>query len=90
MMHIMPIDRRQFLLGSTAAIAAPLSAYGLDAAQFGVRAGASDDQSRAFQRHSTRRPARARRSSLRQVSTAPVISTCRPARSLLACVAQHA
>jgi uncharacterized secreted repeat protein (TIGR03808 family) len=50
MMQIMPIDRRQFLLGSAAAFAAPLSAYGLDAAQFGVRAGASDDQSRAFQR----------------------------------------
>ena len=50
-MHIMPIDRRQFLVGSTgAALAAPLSAYGLDAAQLGVRAGASDDQSRAFQR----------------------------------------
>jgi len=49
-MQIMPIDRRQFLLGSAAAFAAPLSAHGLDAAQFGVRAGASDDQSRAFQR----------------------------------------
>lgn len=46
----MPIDRRQFLLGSAAALVAPLSAYGLDSAQFGVRAGAPDDQSRAFQR----------------------------------------
>jgi uncharacterized secreted repeat protein (TIGR03808 family) len=50
MIHIMPIDRRQFLLGSAAALAAPLSAFGLDATQFGVRAGAPDDQSRAFQR----------------------------------------
>ena len=50
MIRAVPIDRRQFLLGSTAALAAPLSAYGLDATQFGVRAGAPDDQSRAFQR----------------------------------------
>jgi uncharacterized secreted repeat protein (TIGR03808 family) len=52
-MHIMPIDRRQLLLGSAAgaaALAAPLSAHGLDAVQFGVRAGAPDDQSRALQR----------------------------------------
>lgn len=49
----MPLDRRNLLVGcltSTAALAAPLSAYGLDAAQFGVRAGAADDQSRALQR----------------------------------------
>jgi uncharacterized secreted repeat protein (TIGR03808 family) len=45
----MPIDRRQLLVGSITSVAAPLSAYGLDAAQFGVRAGAPDDQSRAFQ-----------------------------------------
>ncbi len=50
MMHVMPIDRRQLLLGSATVLAAPLSAYGLDAAQFGVRAGAPDDQSRALQR----------------------------------------
>ena len=52
-MHVMPIDRRQFLMGSVTsatALAAPLSAYGLDAAQFGVRAGAPDDQSRVLQR----------------------------------------
>ena len=49
-MHVMPIDRRQLLVGSITSVAAPLSAYGLDAAQFGVRAGAPDDQSRAFQR----------------------------------------
>ncbi len=49
-MRLMPIDRRQLLLGSAAALAAPLSAYGLDATQFGVRAGAPDDQSRAIQR----------------------------------------
>jgi uncharacterized secreted repeat protein (TIGR03808 family) len=45
----MPIDRRTFLAG-TAMLVAPLSAYGLDAAHFGVRLGASDDQSRALQR----------------------------------------
>ena len=49
-MRVMSIDRRHFLLGSAATLAAPLSAYGLDAAQFGVRAGAPDDQSRALQR----------------------------------------
>jgi uncharacterized secreted repeat protein (TIGR03808 family) len=49
----MPIDRRRLLVGSltsAAALAAPFSAYGLDAAQLGVRPGASDDQSRALQR----------------------------------------
>jgi uncharacterized secreted repeat protein (TIGR03808 family) len=53
MIHVMPTDRRQFLVGtvtSAAALAAPLSAYGLDAAQLGVRPGAPDDQSRAIQR----------------------------------------
>ena len=53
MIHVMPTDRRQFLVGtvtSAAALAAPLSAYGLDAAQLDVRPGAPDDQSRAFQR----------------------------------------
>ena len=53
MMRVMPIDRRQLLVGTVtgvAALAAPLSAYGLDAAQFGVRPGAPDDQSRALQR----------------------------------------
>ena len=49
----MPIDHRRLLAGSLASAAvlgAPLSAYGLDAAQFGVRPGAPDDQSRALQR----------------------------------------
>lgn len=54
----MQIDRRRLLAGistgATAlalpAIAAPLSAHGLDAGQFGVRPGALDDQSRALQR----------------------------------------
>ena len=53
----MPLDRRHLLLGSAAAalvparaIAAPLSAHGLDAAQFGVRPGAPDDQSARLQR----------------------------------------
>jgi uncharacterized secreted repeat protein (TIGR03808 family) len=49
----MPIDRRKLLVGSvsaTAVLAAPLSAFGLDAAQFGVRPGTSDDQSRSLQR----------------------------------------
>jgi uncharacterized secreted repeat protein (TIGR03808 family) len=45
----MPIDRRTLLAGA-AALAAPVSAYGLDAAHFGVRPGAPDDQSRALQR----------------------------------------
>ena len=49
----MPIDRRRLLVGlssGAAVLAAPLSAFGLDAAQFGVRAGSLDDQSRALQR----------------------------------------
>ena len=45
----MPIDRRTLLAGA-AAFAAPLSAYGLDAAQFGVRPGAPDDQTAKLQR----------------------------------------
>jgi uncharacterized secreted repeat protein (TIGR03808 family) len=48
----MPVDRRDFafgLLGSTAAWAMPLSAYGLDAAQFRVSPNAARDQSRALQ-----------------------------------------
>ena len=45
----MPIDRRTLLAGA-AVLAAPLSAYGLDGAQFGLRPGALDDQSRALQR----------------------------------------
>ena len=52
------MQRRQFLLGSlaagagiaTPALATPLSARGLDAAQFGVHAGAPDDQSAKLQR----------------------------------------
>jgi len=49
----MPIDRRSLLIGSLSgavALTVPLSAYGIDAAQFGVRPGALDDQSRALQR----------------------------------------
>ncbi len=49
----MPINRRRLLVGSltsAAALAAPLSSYGLDAAQLGVRPGTPDDQSRALQR----------------------------------------
>jgi uncharacterized secreted repeat protein (TIGR03808 family) len=52
----MTIDRRTVLLGSLAAAlaapakAVPLSNFGLDAAQFGVRPGAPDDQSGALQR----------------------------------------
>jgi len=52
-MCVMPIDRRSLLIGSlsgAAALSVPLSAYGIDAAQFGVRPGAPDDQSRALQR----------------------------------------
>jgi uncharacterized secreted repeat protein (TIGR03808 family) len=45
----MPIDRRTLLAG-VAFLAAPLSAHGLDAAQFGLRPGAPDDQSRTLQR----------------------------------------
>ena len=53
----MTINRRTILLGSLArrrfaapANAAPLSAFGLDAAHFGVRPGAAGDQSGALQR----------------------------------------
>jgi uncharacterized secreted repeat protein (TIGR03808 family) len=55
----MNIDRRRLLAlaaasaGSTTsarAVAAPISALGLDAAQFGLRPGSPDDQSRSFQR----------------------------------------
>jgi uncharacterized secreted repeat protein (TIGR03808 family) len=55
-MRCMTIDRRTVLLGSlAAALAAPakavqLSNFGLDAAYFGVRAGAPGDQSGALQR----------------------------------------
>ncbi len=57
-MRGMEINRRRLLTGSltgaaalaTPAFAAPLSALGLDAAHFGVRAGAPGDQSRALQR----------------------------------------
>jgi uncharacterized secreted repeat protein (TIGR03808 family) len=55
-MHSMPIDRRSLLLGFSAvafaapAKAAPLSSYGLDAAHFGLRPGASNDQSARLQR----------------------------------------
>jgi uncharacterized secreted repeat protein (TIGR03808 family) len=57
-MRPMTIDRRCLLLGSltgaaviaTPALAAPLSRYGLDAAQFGVRPGAADDQTAKLQR----------------------------------------
>ncbi len=53
-----PLDRRHFLFASAAGTAglavpaqgAPLSHYGLDAAQFGVRPGAPDDQSGKLQR----------------------------------------
>ena len=50
MIRALTINRRQFLMGSAATLIAPLSAYGLDAAQFGLHAGSPDDQSRAFQR----------------------------------------
>ncbi len=52
-MRIMPMNRRHLLVGtftSAATLVAPLSMYGVDAAQFGVRPGAPDDQSRALQR----------------------------------------
>ena len=57
MMRTMPIDRRRLLLGSmtgAAALAAPAAAQaagkGLDAAHFGVRPGASGDQTKKLQR----------------------------------------
>jgi uncharacterized secreted repeat protein (TIGR03808 family) len=53
----MDCDRRYLLaaagatlLAPAAAVAAPLSTFGLDAAGFGVRPGSPDDQSRALQR----------------------------------------
>jgi uncharacterized secreted repeat protein (TIGR03808 family) len=53
----MIIDRRSLLAGlaataapSLARAAAPVSAFGIDAAQFGVRPGSPDDQTRALQR----------------------------------------
>lgn len=58
----MLIDRRSLLIGSlsgAAALTVPLSAYGIDAAQFGVRPGAPDDQSRALQ-HAISQAARTR------------------------------
>jgi len=48
-MPAIPIGRRT-LLASIAILVAPLSAHGLDAAPFGVRPGALDDQSHALQR----------------------------------------
>jgi uncharacterized secreted repeat protein (TIGR03808 family) len=57
MMPAMPIDRRRLLLGSmtgAAALATPVVAEaagkGIDAAHFGVRPGAPDDQSKKLQR----------------------------------------
>jgi uncharacterized secreted repeat protein (TIGR03808 family) len=54
------LDRRHFIAGSLASVAvpalpaptfaAPLSQYGVDAAQFGVRPGAPDDQTAKLQR----------------------------------------
>ena len=49
----MNLNRRHFLTAAaagTAALAAPLSAFGLDVAHFGVRPGAAGDQSGALQR----------------------------------------
>ena len=55
----MSIDRRQFIattaagatmLAAVPVAAAPLSKFGLNAADFGVRPGSPDDQSRALQR----------------------------------------
>ena len=49
----MDLNRRHLLTAAaagTAALAAPLSAFGLDAAHFGVHPGAPDDQSHALQR----------------------------------------
>ena len=53
----MTIDRRAFVAGLAAAAtpslaraAAPISAFGIDAAQLGVRAGSPDDQTNALQR----------------------------------------
>ncbi len=49
----MIIDRRRLLIGSASGIAtlgAPFSAYGVDAAQFGVRPSAAEDQTRGLQR----------------------------------------
>lgn len=49
------LDRRRLLvLGSAMAVspalAGPISAFGIDGAQFGLRAGSAEDQSRAMQR----------------------------------------
>src|SRR3954447_24667821 len=52
----MPLDRRSLIAGTGAAAlaiparAAPLSHYGLDAAHFGLRPGAPEDQSARLQR----------------------------------------
>jgi len=52
----LPLDRRHLMLGAAAALvpaaarSAPLPAHGLDAAQFGLRPGAVDDQSARLQR----------------------------------------
>jgi uncharacterized secreted repeat protein (TIGR03808 family) len=56
-MAVMTINRRTLLAGLAAAAAprlaraaAPISAFGIDAAQLGVRPGSPDDQTRALQR----------------------------------------
>jgi len=56
-----PLDRRTLLAGSAAAAlapaaarAAPLPAHGIDAARYGVRSGATDDQSVRLQRAMSR------------------------------------
>ncbi len=48
-MPSMPIDRRTLLAGIAGA-ALPVSAFGLEASQFGVRPGTADDQTRSLQR----------------------------------------
>ena len=79
------LNRRHLLTAAaagTAALTAPLSAFGLDATQFGVRPGAAGDQSGTLQRAidqaaHTRVPLM-----LAPGVYAPAVLRCRPARSL--------
>jgi phosphodiesterase/alkaline phosphatase D-like protein len=87
----MTIDRRMLLAGLAATAtpsfaaaqgaraAAPMSAFGIDAATLGVRAGSPDDQTNVLQR-AIDQTAAALRWRSRPGSTAPPTSRCRPAR----------
>src|SRR4051794_25699356 len=91
----MPLDRRSLIAGTGAAAlaiparAAPLSHYGLDAAPFGLRPGAPEDQSARLQR-AIDEAARTRVPLAHRVCIAPAGSRYPPECKFSACAAQRA